>query len=313
LSAAGRNERGAAAPSTLALARVVGVHGRHSVIETTSGTRMLAHGRGKKSEVIVGDHVRWQHSGDEAVIESFEPRTSLLKRQDEWRSKNFAANIDLLLIMVATDPPYSESQLARALIAAEDGRIAVRIVLNKIDLPEAAAARERLAPYRKMGYEVLEVAVKTDPQGTRALFEPLLRDKTTLVLGPSGMGKSTLVNLLVPHADAQVGEISKALKSGKHTTTTTTWYWLDETRRSALIDSPGFQEFGIHHIKSADLGALMLDYGMYLGDCKFANCTHRHEPACGVRAAIARGDISPSRERIYEELMGELERAAARH
>ena len=305
--------RGTPPASTLALARVVGVHGRHSVIETADGTRMLAHGRGKKSEVIVGDRVRWQVSGDEAVIESFEPRTSLLKRQDEWRSKNFAANIDLLLIMVATDPPYSESQLTRALIAAEDGRIAVKIVLNKIDLPEAAAARERLAPYRKMGYDVLEVAVKTDPVGTKALFEPLLDGKTTLVLGPSGMGKSTLVNLLVPHADAQVGEISKALKSGKHTTTTTTWYWLDDARRSALIDSPGFQEFGIHHIKSAELGSLMLDYGMYLGDCKFANCTHRHEPACGVRAAIARGDISPSRERIYEELMDELERAASRH
>ena len=305
--------RGAPTASTLALARVVGVHGRHSVIETADGTRMLAHGRGKKSEVIVGDRVRWQVSGDEAVIESFEPRTSLLKRQDEWRSKNFAANIDLLLIMVATDPPYSESQLSRALIAAEDGRIAVKIVLNKIDLPEAAAARERLAPYRKMGYDVLEVAVKTDPAGTKALLEPLLDGKTTLVLGPSGMGKSTLVNLLVPHADAQVGEISKALKSGKHTTTTTTWYWLDDARRSALIDSPGFQEFGIHHIQSAELGSLMLDYGMYLGDCKFANCTHRHEPACGVRAAIARGDISPSRERIYEELMGELERAAAKH
>jgi ribosome biogenesis GTPase len=311
LSAA--SSRGAPPPSKLALARVVGVHGRHSVIETADGTRMLAHGRGKKSDVIVGDHVRWQVSGDEGVIESFEPRTSLLKRQDEWRSKNFAANIDLLLIMVATDPPYSESQLTRALIAAEDGRIAVKIVLNKIDLPEATAARERLAPYRKMGYDVLEVAVKTDPAGTQAIFEPLLKGKTTLVLGPSGMGKSTLVNLLVPHADAQVGEISKALKSGKHTTTTTTWYWLDDSRQSALIDSPGFQEFGIHHIKSADLGSLMLDYGTYLGDCKFANCTHRHEPACGVRAAIARGDISPSRERIYEELLDELERAASRH
>jgi ribosome biogenesis GTPase / thiamine phosphate phosphatase len=306
-------QRGASATSTMALARVVGVHGRHSVIETADGTRMLAHGRGKKSEVIVGDNVRWQASGDEAVIESFEPRGTLLKRQDEWRSKNFAANIDLLLIMVATDPPYSESQLARALIAAEDGRIPVRIVLNKIDLPVAQAARDRLAPYRRMGYEVLEVAVKADPAGTQALFAPLLEGKTTLVLGPSGMGKSTLVNLLVPHADAQVGEISKALKSGKHTTTTTTWYWLDDDRRSALIDSPGFQEFGIHHIASAQLGTLMRDYGMYLGDCKFANCTHRHEPSCGVRAAIARGDISPSRERIYDELMHELERAASRH
>ncbi|HEY8972576.1 MAG TPA: ribosome small subunit-dependent GTPase A, partial [Burkholderiaceae bacterium] len=109
-----RSTRGAPPPSELALARVVGVHGRHSVIETPDGRRLLAHGRGKKSETVVGDHVRWQVSGDEGVIEAIEPRTSLLKRQDEWRSKNFAANIDLLLVMVATDPPYSESQLARA-------------------------------------------------------------------------------------------------------------------------------------------------------------------------------------------------------
>jgi ribosome biogenesis GTPase len=303
-------KRGAAPAAPLASARVVGVHGRHSVIETADGTRMLAHGRGKKSEVVVGDRVRWQPSGDEAVVEAVDERSSLLKRQDEWRSKNFAANLDLLLVMVATDPPYSESQVARALIAAGDGRIPAKIVLNKIDLPQAAAARERLAPYRAMGYDVVEVAVKADPQGTRAVFEPLLDGKTTLVLGPSGMGKSTLVNLLVPHADAQVGEISQALRSGKHTTTTTTWYWLDDAHRSALIDSPGFQEFGIHHIAAPELARLMPDFGKYLGECKFANCTHRHEPQCGVRAAIARGDIAPSRQRIYEELMDELERAA---
>jgi len=307
-------KRAPAAPaSTLAGARVVGVHGRHSVIETADGERLLAHGRGKKSEVVVGDRVRWQASGDEAVVEGVEERSSLLKRQDEWRSKNFAANIDLLLVMVATDPPYSESQVARALIAAGDGHIAAKIVLNKIDLPQAAAARERLAPYRAMGYEVIEVAVKADPAGARAAFDALLQDKTTLVLGPSGMGKSTLVNLLVPHADAQVGEISQALRSGKHTTTTTTWYWLDDAHRSALIDSPGFQEFGIHHIAAPDLARLMPDYGKYLGECRFANCTHRHEPACGVRAAIARGDIAPSRQRIYEELMDELERVGGRY
>jgi ribosome biogenesis GTPase len=296
------------APQAQPWARVVGVHGRHSVIELGGGTRLLAHSRGKKSEVVVGDRVHWQPSGDEAVIESIAERTSLLKREDEWRSKNFAANLDLLLVMVAADPPFSESQLARALIAAGDGHIPVLIVLNKVDLPQAAAARQRLAPYGAMGYTVLELALRRDPEGARAALGPHLRGRATLVLGPSGMGKSTLVNLLVPHADAQVGEISQALRSGKHTTTTTTWYWLDDAHGSALIDSPGFQEFGIHHIEARELASLMPDYGRHLGECRFANCTHRHEPGCGVRAAIARGEIAPSRQRIYEELMEELER-----
>ena len=304
-----RLEAGAGA----ALARVVGVHGRHSVIELADGRRLLAHARGKKSEVVVGDRVHWQPSGDEAVVESIAERTSLLKREDQWRSKNFAANLDLLLVMVAADPPFSESQLARALVAANDGHIPTLILLNKTDLPQAQAARARLAPYGAMGCTVLELALKADPAGARAALMPHLQGRATLVLGPSGMGKSTLVNLLVPHAEAQVGEISQALRSGRHTTTTTTWYWLDDERASALIDSPGFQEFGIHHIEARALAGLMPDYAQHLGHCRFANCTHRHEPGCGVRAAIARGEIAPSRERIYEELMEELERAAGRY
>ena len=225
----------------LDLGLVVAAHGRHVVVETPDGTRVLCHPRGKKSELVVGDRVRWLATGDEGVIEHLEPRRNLLFRQDEWRTKSFAANLDQILVLVAGEPMFSESQLARSLIAAGQADIPVVIGLNKIDLPAAANARERLAPYRAMGVEVVEMALKADRDGARTTLGPKLAGRTTLVLGPSGMGKSTLINLLVPEAAAQVGEISQALNSGRHTTTTTTWYWLDAERSGALLDSPGFQ------------------------------------------------------------------------
>jgi len=290
----------------LPIARVVAAHGRHAFIETDDGQRVQCHLRGRKSDLVVGDRVRWQPAGDEGVIEAVEPRHNLLFRQDDWRTKSFAANLDQILLLVAGEPVFSESQLARALIAAESAGIAAHIGLNKIDKPSAAPARERLQPYRDMGVQVLEFALKADPQGALALLQPLLRQRVTLVLGPSGTGKSTLINLLVPQAQAQVGEISQALNSGRHTTTSTLWYWLDAQRSGALIDSPGFQEFGLRHIDPAQLALLMPDLRAALGDCRFYNCLHRHEPGCGVRAAVERGAIVPQRYRLYCEILDEL-------
>jgi ribosome biogenesis GTPase len=288
------------------MARVVAAHGRHAFIETDDGRRVQCHLRGRKADLVVGDVVRWQPAGDEGVIEAVEPRHNLLFRQDAWRTKSFAANLDQILLLVAGEPVFSESQLTRALVAAESAGIPALIGLNKIDKPSAAAARERLQPYRDMGVQVLEFALKTDPQRALALLQPLLQHKVTLALGPSGTGKSTLINLLVPRAQAQVGEISQALNSGRHTTTSTLWYWLDAARRGALIDSPGFQEFGLRHIDPAQLAGLMPDLRTHLGGCRFYNCMHRHEPGCAVLAAVERGEVAPQRYRLYAEILDEL-------
>ncbi len=295
--------------SELDLGLVVAAHGRHCLVETPDGTRLICHPRGKKSDVVVGDRVRWQptrETGDEGVVEHVEARRNLLMRQDDWRSKSFAANVDQLLILVAAVPPFSESQLARALIAAASADIPARIVLNKEDLPQFAAAAQRLAPYRAMGIEVTPVALKSAPDMARERLEPLVAGRITLVLGPSGAGKSTLVNLLVPGAQAQVGEISAALNAGRHTTTSSQWYWLDEARTTALIDTPGFQEFGLRHIGAADLAALMPDIQTHVAGCRFYNCSHRQEPGCAVRTAAERGDIAASRYSIYQTLRDEL-------
>jgi ribosome biogenesis GTPase / thiamine phosphate phosphatase len=292
---------------------VVASHGRHCLGESPDGSRRLCHGRGKKSHAVVGDRVQWQASGDEGVIEAVEPRRNLFYRQDEIRSKSFAANLDLVLVLIAAEPEFSEMQLARALIAAEAQRIAPLVALNKSDLVEPFEhAWARLLPYQQMGYGVLPLSLRMSGDTDHAQLLKHLHGRTTLVLGPSGAGKSTLINLLAPQARALTGEISQALNSGRHTTTATTWYWVDEERSTGLIDSPGFQEFGLHHIDRMQLAGLMPDLRAHVPDCKFYNCTHLHEPGCGVIAAVDEagstgpGRIRPSRYRIYRTLFEEL-------
>lgn len=290
---------------------IVANYGRHFLVESASGERRICHSRGKKSQGVVGDRVWWLASQDEGTIEKIEPRRNLFYRQDEVRTKSFAANLDQVLILIAAEPEFSSSQLSRALIAAEEQHITPIIALNKRDLTEPfARAWAWLAPYRQMGYDVLPLAMATHNEADRDALLQRLSGKTTLVLGPSGAGKSTLINRLIPGALAQTGELSQALNSGKHTTTSTTWYWLNSDKTSALLDSPGFQEFGLNHIDPAQLAAYMPDLKPHVAHCKFYNCSHLHEPGCGVMAAVesasSPGEISANRYKIYSELYAEL-------
>lgn len=294
---------------------VVAGHGRHVWVETPDGRRLICHPRGKKSQTVVGDQVLWQATQDEGTIEKVLPRRNLFYRQDEIRTKSFAANLDQVLILIAAEPEFSESQLCRALIAAEAEKIRPIIALNKSDLAEPfGRAWERMGVYREMGYQVVPLALKPKADDIRATeldaLMPLMLGKTTLVLGPSGSGKSTLINRLIPNAQVLTNEISTALNSGKHTTTSTNLYWVDAARTTAVIDSPGFQEFGLNHIEPMHLASLMPDIKAHAQACKFYNCSHLHEPGCGVINKVKEGavphGISANRYKIYNDLFAEL-------
>jgi len=288
------------------LGLVISGHGRHVLVESDSGERIICHPRGKKNLALVGDRVEWLASNDEGTIEKILPRKNEFYRQDEMRTKSFAANIDQLLILIAAEPEFSEVQLSKALIAAHAAQINALIVLNKSDLVAPfQAAWGRLEPYRVMNYDVRALSIKEDPETFKSLLASL-SNKITLLLGPSGVGKSTFINTAIPHTNLWTQEISQALNSGKHTTTSTTLYWVDSDKHTALIDSPGFQSFGIPQIDPHHLGHYMPDIKAHLSGCKFYNCTHLHEPQCAVQTAVHDGLITSSRYRIYQQLFEEL-------
>ena len=270
---------------------VVAAFGRQYEIALDGGGLALCFPRGKKSHVACGDRVTVALSAaDHGVITAVLPRSTLLYRSDAFRQKLFAANATQAVIVVAAEPSFSDELVSRCIVAAEQQHMRALIVLNKTDLAEKAeAARRQLAPFRDLGYPVVELSAKHDAEALR----PHLAGQCSVLVGQSGMGKSTLINALLPEVQASVREISGALDSGKHTTTHTRLYRLDNA--SSLIDSPGMQEFGLAHLTRAEIEQGFREFLPHLDRCRFRDCRHDQEPDCALRAAVAAGSISARR------------------
>jgi ribosome biogenesis GTPase len=280
--------------------QIIRSHGRSFVVES-DGHEYQCSTRGKRVDFTCGDRVDiLVQNNEQAVIENRHERSSLLYRQDEWRTKMIAANVTRMVIVSAAVPTPSEEFLCRCLLAAEAADIDPLIVVNKADLPQSDAWFQALEPYRAMGYPVLTLSAKQD---VSALL-PWLEGQTSVMIGQSGMGKSTLTNALLPHAGARTAEISTALDTGRHTTTHATLYHLDAN--SQLIDSPGLQEFGLKHLDPTQLIYYFPEMRPLIGQCRFHNCSHRAEPGCALKEAVASGSIRPYRLELLQRLISSL-------
>lgn len=279
--------------------QVIAAFGRHYSVAAETGEIVSCVTRGKKTGIACGDQVECQlTTPGQGVIETIKPRTSLLYRSDAFKEKIIAANVTQIILVVAAIPSFSEELINRCLVAVESENIAALIMLNKADLAEPTrVAMDTLSLYVNLGYPVLQLSALQDVSA----LQPYLQGHLSVLAGQSGMGKSTLLNMLIPQAKRATAEISVALDSGCHTTTHSQLYHVDAD--SAIIDSPGFQEFGLQHIKDENLAYGFIEFHPYIGQCKFNDCRHTNEPGCAVILAVQQGKIHLKRLAFYHKLL----------
>jgi ribosome biogenesis GTPase / thiamine phosphate phosphatase len=279
--------------------QVMAAYGRRFLVEAADGERLGCVPRGKQASYACGDAVLVARtSPGEGVIEAADPRSTLFFRAAPHRRKLIAANATQVAVIVAGEPSASDEVVARILVEASRQAMRSLIVLNKADLAAPAAAmRERLAPFVRAGYPLVELSAQRDVAPLRGP----LAGETTVLIGQSGMGKSTIVNALVPGAGAATQEISRFLDSGRHTTSATRLYRLDD--RSVVIDSPGVEAFGLAHLSRVEIERGFPEIAPLAGGCRFSDCRHRTEPGCAVLAAVRSGAVPARRLELLQRIL----------
>lgn len=288
-------------------ARIIASHGRHYVARDDAGALWHCIARGKKHEVAVNDVVHLTdlgNSGDitqpQAVIEKTQPRRNLFRRSDQFKDKTIAANVDQVWFVVATEPSFDPELLSRCQVACAAEDIKFTILLNKCDLLDLLPrAEELITPFKTIGIPVIHTSTLTG-QGIDQLQQQI-NGQSTVLTGQSGMGKSSLINVLVPDAKATIGEISHYLDTGRHTTTTVQAY--QQGPQTTVIDVPGLQVFGLSHLTDEQILLAFPEFRLHLGDCRFRDCRHLNEPDCAFRKAVDAGTATQPRLELLRQLL----------
>lgn len=287
---------------------VVASYRRHFDVRQSDGTHLECVLKGRTLPVAVGDRVTFRTIAGGGVIDAVTPRTNLVYRSDAFKDKLLAANVTQIAGVVAPDVALDEELVHRWMIAAESADCRFVVFANKADLPEYAQLRARLAPVVALGYPVVELAAKRDP----APALPWLAGQRTVLVGQSGMGKSTLINALLPAAAVRTTEVSDALHTGRHTTTSTTLYLLPALGEGTwIVDSPGMKVFGLAHLEPSRIAEAFVEMRPFLGHCRFRDCRHGEEPDCAITSAVDDGRIAPHRLALLHTLIADAQRARA--
>ncbi len=283
---------------------VVAAYRRHFAVVLDDGEAIDCVLKGRSATIACGDRVAVARVAGGGAIESILPRINLIYRSDAFKQKLIAANVTLIVGVVAPDLPADFELIDRWCVAAEAEGCAFLLVANKSDLPGAQAFVERLAAWRALGYPVLAMSATRDATS----LTTHVQGEHSVLVGQSGMGKSTMLNALAPLAAARTATISTALATGRHTTTETSLHRIpDDPRAGWIVDSPGMKAFGLAHLNPHLIEEAFVEIRPFLGRCRFRDCRHDREPGCAVRSAVDRGEIAPHRLALLHAMRAESE------